>query len=329
MTHAMIPHVSGRPAGKGSAPAGALPEPYGNIVQITGARLRHPDGRTPGVAKPHNESRSAFSQPQKKLFYFARRIAYRCKESQPDLALDTMMRQLGILTLVIVLVACAQHEPAQPRSSPQTSQAALDEANRLSKQVEKLYGEGQFGEAVPLAERALDIRKKVLGAMHPDVAESLNNLALLYQAQGAYPKAEPLLVRALAIREKARRPMHPDVALSLNNLAEIYRAQGAYAKAEPLYVRALEIREKALGPMHPDVALSLNNFALLYQAQGAYGKAEPLLVRALDIHEKALGPMHPDVAQSLNNLALLYKVQGAYPKSEPLLVRALDIREKA
>jgi len=28
--------------------------------------------------------------------------------------------------------------------------------------------------------------------MHPDVAESLNNLALLYKAQGTYAKAEPL-----------------------------------------------------------------------------------------------------------------------------------------
>jgi hypothetical protein len=35
--------------------------------------------------------------------------------------------------------------------------------------------------------------------MHPDVATSLNPLAVLYQAQGAYPKAEPLYVRALDI----------------------------------------------------------------------------------------------------------------------------------
>jgi len=165
--------------------------------------------------------------------------------------------------------------------------------------------------------------------MHPDVAESLTNLAGLYQAQGAYGKAEPLHVRALDIREKALGPMHPDVADSLNNLASLYRDQGAYPKAEPLYVRALDIHEKTLGPMHPDVATNLNNLALVYQDQGAYPKAEPLYVRALDINEKALGPMHPVVANSLNNLAELYKAQGAYPKAEPLYVRALDINEKA
>jgi tetratricopeptide (TPR) repeat protein len=240
-----------------------------------------------------------------------------------------MIRQLSILTLVTVLFGSVQPGHAQPRPSPPTSQAVLDEADRLDKQVEKLYRERKFGEAIPLAERTLDIREKALGAMHPDVAESLSNLAQLYQSQGAHAKAEPLYVRALDIREKALGLMHPDVAQSLNSLGEFYSDQGAYAKAEPLLVRALDIREKALGPMHPDVANSLNNLGELYLAKGAYPKAEPLLVRALDIHEKALGPMHPDLAHILDNLAELYRAGGAYPKAEPLLVRALNIREKA
>jgi CHAT domain-containing protein/tetratricopeptide (TPR) repeat protein len=181
---------------------------------------------------------------------------------------------------------------------------------------------------MPLAERSLALREKVRGPRHPDLAESLNNLAMLYQAQGAYAKAEPLYLRALDLREETLGAMHPDVAESLNNLAMLYHAQGAYAKAEPLHIRALAIREKALGAMHPAVANSLNNLGLLYQEQGAYAKAEPLHLRALDIHERVLGAMHPHVAQSLNNLAVLYQAQGAYAKSEPLHLRALDLREK-
>jgi CHAT domain-containing protein/Tfp pilus assembly protein PilF len=227
------------------------------------------------------------------------------------------------------LVGGLQPGYAQPRSSPPTSQVALDKASRLNKLVEKLYSEGKSGEAVPVAEQALALREKALGPMHPDVAESLNNLAVLYEAQGAYENAQPLFVRALGIREKVRGPMHPDVAESLNNLAFLYHVQCAYPKAEPLYVRALDIWQKVLGPMHPDVAQSLNNLALLYWDQGTYPKAEPLFVRALDIREKVLGPMHRDVAESLNSLALSYHVRGAYPKAESLYVRALDIWQKA
>jgi TPR repeat protein len=42
------------------------------------------------------------------------------------------------------------------------------------------------------------------------VAQNLNNLAALYQAQGHYAQAEPLLKRSLAIRQKALGTDHPD-----------------------------------------------------------------------------------------------------------------------
>nr|CAD2199779.1 unnamed protein product [Meloidogyne enterolobii] len=42
----------------------------------------------------------------------------------------------------------------------------------------------------PLCKRALEIREKVLGADHPDVAKQLSNLALIYQNQGLYDEVE-------------------------------------------------------------------------------------------------------------------------------------------
>ena len=117
---------------------------------------------------------------------------------------------------------------------------------------------GHYAKAEPLYQRALAIREKALGTDHPDVAASLNNLALLYYHQGRYAQAEPLYQRALAIREKALGPDHPDVATGLNNQAALYYVQGRYAQAEPLFERALAIWEKALGPDHPNVATSLN-----------------------------------------------------------------------
>ena len=72
------------------------------------------------------------------------------------------------------------------------------------------------------------------------MATSLNNLALLFQAQGRYETAVPLFKRALAIYEKALGPDNPSVATGLNNLAGLFQAQGRYEAAEPLYRRALE-----------------------------------------------------------------------------------------
>ena len=47
--------------------------------------------------------------------------------------------------------------------------------------------------------QSLEIRKQQLGADHPSVATSFNNLALLYEAQGKYSEAENLAQQALAI----------------------------------------------------------------------------------------------------------------------------------
>jgi len=127
-----------------------------------------------------------------------------------------------------------------------------------------------------------------LGREHPNVAQSLNNLAELYQAQGNYSQAQPLYQRSLAIREKALGKEHPNVAQSLNNLAELYQAQGNYSQAQPLYQRSLAIREKALGKEHPDVATSLNNFAALYQAQNDIPRAIEFLNRGSNIQEHNL-----------------------------------------
>jgi tetratricopeptide (TPR) repeat protein len=54
----------------------------------------------------------------------------------------------------------------------------------------------------------LGIREKALGPDHPDMATSLNNLAMLYRTKGNYAEAEVLLKRALAIKKKALGPDH-------------------------------------------------------------------------------------------------------------------------
>jgi len=138
-----------------------------------------------------------------------------------------------------------------------------------------------------LYEDLLARQKAELGADHPAVATTLNNLALLYAGQGRYDEAEPLYQRVLEIIKKALSEDHPHVAATLNGLAWLYDAQGRYDEAEPLYQRVLAIREKVLAEDHPGVAITLNGLAGLYRAQGRYDEAEPLYQRALEIREKA------------------------------------------
>lgn len=77
---------------------------------------------------------------------------------------------------------------------------------------------GLYPAAEPLYKRSLAIREQALGPEHPDVGQSLNNLAALYADQGRYVEAEPLYKRSLVVREQALGPEHPLTKQVMKNL---------------------------------------------------------------------------------------------------------------
>jgi CHAT domain-containing protein/Tfp pilus assembly protein PilF len=187
---------------------------------------------------------------------------------------------------------------------------------------------GNYSEALPLFQRTLDIRERILGASHPEIANALSDVAGLYREQGNYAQALPLFQRALEIREKILAPDDPDIAESLNSLAMLCEDRASYVEAQQLVERAIKIDEKSLGIDHPDLALFLNNLGRLCREQGNFADALPQFQRALKILEKAYGPDHPDVANNLNSIAFLYTEEGNDVEALPLFKRSLQIFEK-
>ncbi|TYT73011.1 tetratricopeptide repeat protein, partial [Microcystis aeruginosa] len=79
------------------------------------------------------------------------------------------------------------------------------------------HSQGRYTEAEPLYREALDLRKRLLGDNHPDVATSLNNLAALYCYQGRYTEAEPLYLEAIKIATQVLGDNHPDSQTIMEN----------------------------------------------------------------------------------------------------------------
>ena len=73
----------------------------------------------------------------------------------------------------------------------------------LNKETMDLYHAARDDQAIVVGQNALKVAEQNAGINHPDVANSLNNLAVLYKSQRDYAKAEPLYKRSLTIREKA------------------------------------------------------------------------------------------------------------------------------
>jgi CHAT domain-containing protein len=232
-----------------------------------------------------------------------------------------LMRVVKIIAALLIGLFLSVPHPALAQG--------LDEATVLDQQVEQLWSQGRYSDAIPLAQRLLSIHETTLGPDHRHIATALYNLAELYRIRERYADAEPLFKRSLVIKEKTFGPDHLKLAAVLNNLAILYEDQDRYAEAEPLLKRSLIINEKAFGRDHPDVAQGLNNLASLYYYEGRYPEAEPLYRRSLEIKEKALGSHPLGVATALNNLALVYEAQDRYSDADPLYRRALAITEAA
>jgi CHAT domain-containing protein/tetratricopeptide (TPR) repeat protein len=224
---------------------------------------------------------------------------------------------MGLVALVES--SCPTRAPAQ----------LADNLAALRSKVSELYDQGNYADAIPIAEQYVALARRRNGEEDTEFAVATGWLANVYQALGRYSEAEPLYKRSLAILEKALDPEHPDIGWLLNNLALLYFNEGRYSEAERHYKRALAIREKTLGPDHSWVAKSLVGLAAVYWSLGRYAEAEPLYKRALAIDEKVYGSEDPEVGKDLYILAVLYWNVGRYVEAEPLYKRALATLEKA
>ena len=204
---------------------------------------------------------------------------------------NRLVYSFAVLTLLVGTPAtqAVQVEATRLLNAPMLAQAdPLAEAAALDQRAEQLYQDGNYGEAIPLAERSLQLRQRALPPDDPGIAASLNNLAGLYQAQGRLDEAEPLYQQALQIRQQSLPATHPAIAASLHSLALLYLDQGRLDEAEPLYQQALQIRQQSLPPTHPHIAQSLDNLAVLYLEQEQPERALSLLTQAATIAEHNL-----------------------------------------
>jgi tetratricopeptide (TPR) repeat protein/CHAT domain-containing protein len=217
--------------------------------------------------------------------------------------------------------------PSDPPSLTQQARAELREAAALNAQVIALNRQGQTKKAIPLAQRAVAINKKILGEQHPATAASLGWLGGMLHDQGDFAAARPCFEQAVAICKKVLGE-HPATASTLNGLGSVLQAQRDYAAARSCFEQSLAIQKKALGEEHPATANSLNSLGGLLAAQRDYAAARPYYEQALAIRKKVLGEEHPDTAGSLINLGALLQDQGDYATARRYFEQALTIQKK-
>ena len=84
------------------------------------------------------------------------------------------INRIGMVALLLLL-----------STSSLFAQGAGIEWDILNQEGMDLYRTGNYDRAVTVANKSLEVAEKNVGPEHPDVATSLNNLAVLYKTQGS------------------------------------------------------------------------------------------------------------------------------------------------
>jgi eukaryotic-like serine/threonine-protein kinase len=187
---------------------------------------------------------------------------------------------------------------------------------------------GLYPAAQRQVERALELRRRLLGEQHADTLTSMSDLVRIERVQGDYARAEQLGAKVLEGRRRLLGAEHPDTLKSTGALAAIYYFESKYAPAEALELKMLEAARRVWGEDHPNTVAVMTDLAATYKREGKYSQAEPLFIRGLELRRRISGQEHPETLVVMNNLAGLYYEEGKYAQAEPLWASALDIRRR-
>jgi tetratricopeptide (TPR) repeat protein len=181
----------------------------------------------------------------------------------------------------------------------------------------------------PVAEQklreALALRRDILGPEpHPDLAENMNDLALVLFTAARYEETESLYLEVMEMQQILYGDEHPQIATTLGNVGQLYRMQGKLTDAAASYAKALKMQVQLLGEAHPDVARIHNDMAFIYADEGDLDKAIASMEKALSLRQAALGEVHPEVALTLSNLARWRAQTGDDVAARALYQQALE-----
>ncbi len=211
-------------------------------------------------------------------------------------------------------------------------QSQLDESPHVAKSLFGLataqHESGDTVRSEATCREALAMRRRLYGRSHPEVAESLNLLAIILEKQARLDEAEEAYRETLDVLREFPETAELRVAV-LGNMALIVRDRGDLDAAEPLFHEALDESRRLFGEEHHLVATAVKNLASLHEAREDYEAAEPLYLEALEIRRRIMGDEHPRVAQCRRQLGRVRHKSGNLAAAEVDLRTAVEIYKSA
>jgi eukaryotic-like serine/threonine-protein kinase len=190
------------------------------------------------------------------------------------------------------------------------------------------YRLGRLDQAEVTTQEVLDLKIKIYGPDHPEVASVMNTLAIIYEGKGMLRESIRTFRRVIEIRRQQPDP-GSNLAANLNNLAILLHQTGELEESDMMFREAVDIVNKIWGETHPYMAFTLNGYSGLHQQRGMYDIAENSLRKALKIGHEVFPETHPFIGVVFHNLGKLYQETGDFMNADEYYSSALKLRRNS
>ena len=181
----------------------------------------------------------------------------------------------------------------------------VGERHALTADAVFILGSAHGQEAArPFYERSLAIRRAVAAPGDPDLAITLNALAVSDLNQQRFAEARARFDEAYRVTQGINGGRNTHALMVVNNTAVLLTQTGDLAGAEEAHRRGLALAIDLRGPNSLAVANSYNNLATVYATQGKLEKAREYFQLAYDRHVPLLGPTHSRTVNAARNLGV-------------------------
>jgi tetratricopeptide (TPR) repeat protein len=167
------------------------------------------------------------------------------------------------------------------------------ESGSILQAAERAAEAGNYTAAENLLRKAARLQEASLGPRHPDLANTLNNLAIVCERTQKPDEAEQYFRRAVSIARTSLAPDHPFVATSQKNLHDFCEARGQQGREETLEAASKRLFYRvAVGALGP-IAMLMVVLAAGLPRLGAPEQAAPLPAIAVDSSRDVAPPPEP------------------------------------
>jgi len=205
----------------------------------------------------------------------------------------------------------------------------LHDEPEIEAQIRKTIGVtyqalGEYVRALPHLEKALAIRKRLLGDDHEDTLASMYDMGSLLTVMNSYELAEPYLRDAVDGRRRVLGKEHPLTVVAAGDLSWVRQQMGAHTDVDCLLWESLQLIVKgefSSNQYQAEMEAKINTLRKLWSS-GQHDAAR-VLIRECTTQFVEMPVINARLYDAITGFALQRVDEGDFDVAEPLLLEAI------